>query len=317
MNLFDLYKNIPVLVIGGCGFIGSHLVEFLVSLGAQVTVIDNLSTGKRENLNAVYEAISFVEGDITNLDTCIEHSKNKKIVFHLAAYTSVAGSMAEPHTCHRINTLGTLNVLEGARQAGTVDRLVFSSSAAVYGTTQELCNEESATNPMSSYGSSKLLGELLCQEYSSLHHLSTVALRYFNVYGQRQRADTPYAAAMAQFLQKMQENKPITIFGNGKQTRDFVSVDQVVYANLVVGILPAQELPSFQVFNIASGIPLTILELIDRLKVRYPNFNQPISFAPARPGDALRSEANCNKFRYLLDKCDHSYRLPKYHASSL
>jgi nucleoside-diphosphate-sugar epimerase len=298
--MVNFFNNMHVLVTGGCGFIGSHLVKALVLLGAQVTVIDNLSTGLRKNIDDIVDQITFVEGDITNFDTCRTYAEGKHVIFHLAAHISVPKSMIEPHECHRINTLGTLNMLEAARLA-QVKRFVFSSTSAVYGTHEGICNEQTPCNPTSAYGSSKLLGEWLCKEYSQLHGISTVALRYFNVYGPSQRVDTQYAAVRATFIHKMKHNEPIIVFGDGSQTRDFVSVDKVVEANLLVGSLPTTWLPTFQAFNIASGKSISLLELIDELKQDFPTFNHPIQFAPPRAGDVKHTAADCSRYKKIQE----------------
>jgi nucleoside-diphosphate-sugar epimerase len=298
MDLFTLYNNVEVLVTGGCGFIGSHIVKALVLWGAQVTVVDNLSTGLRENIEDVIHNVTFVQADITDFQTCVKYSTGKQVVFHLAAHISVPKSMIEPYECHRINTLGTLNMLEAARLCG-VQRFVFSSSSAVYGAHEGISEEGDACNPTSAYGSSKLVGEMLCKEYNELHGVSTVALRYFNVYGLRQRSDTQYAAVRATFMDKMRRNQPLIIFGDGHQTRDFVPVDTVVEANLLMGIVPTRQLPTFQAFNIASGRAISILELIDELRQQFPNFNQPIQFTTPRPGDVKYTAANCTRYRTI------------------
>jgi len=298
MDISSFYNQLPVLVTGGCGFIGSHLVKLLVCFGAHVTVIDDLSTGLLENLASVQDNITFVRGSVTDFATCMQHTAGKKVVFHLAAFISVPGSMRDPHACHQTNIIGTLNMLEAARLNG-VKRFVFSSSAAVYGAYEGTCHEQLPCTPTSAYGWSKYYGELLCAEYHTLHQLSTVALRYFNVYGAGQRADSPYAAVRATFTQKMKDNQPITIFGDGLQTRDFVCVDEVVQTNLLVGALSDEALPSFESFNVGTGQATTILQLVQDLKNTFPEFNQSVKFAPARPGDVRHSLANCSKLRTI------------------
>ncbi len=288
------YSFLNVLVTGGAGFIGSHIVEQLVALGARVTVLDNLSSGNLNNLSAVYNQINFMHGTIVDLDSCINATKNVDVILHLAAFISVPDSIVHPTDCYETNVLGTLNILRAA-QYNQVKRVIFSSSSAVYGSVEETCTENTPCQPESPYGHSKLIGELLCREFSRSTHLSTVILRYFNVYGERQNPNGPYAAVVAQFKECMKKNIPLTIFGDGTQTRDFVPINTVVQANLTAGTLPVGA-HSFEIFNIGTGKSITLLELIEHLKQEFPEFNAGISFLPARSGDIKKSHADCSKF---------------------
>jgi nucleoside-diphosphate-sugar epimerase len=293
------YKNCNVLVTGGAGFIGSHLTEKLVELGAHVTVLDDFSTGSLANLNSVVNAINLIGGTITDYETCVRATKNVKIIFHCAAQTSVPGSMENPRICYQTNIQGTSTILEAARH-NNVERFIFSSSSAVYGEREGRCSEDVPCNPTSPYGYSKLMGELLCKQYWQFFNLQTVCLRYFNVYGPRQDPHGTYAAALAKFRYQMYQNKPITMFGDGQQTRDFVSVNEVVQANVQLGILPAQKVAG-EVFNIATGTSVSLLELIKTLKEKeFPGFDQDIIFAPARRGDIRHIEADCSRYHNLL-----------------
>lgn len=292
------YYNVPVLVTGGAGFIGSPLVKKLVELGAQVTVLDNLSTGSKDNLTQVLERITFIEGDITNYTTCLNACTGNLIIFHLAAFISVPLSVAQPRTCHDVNVTGTVNMLEAARVCGA-RRFVFSSSAAVYGNTNGVCTETMATKPASPYGFSKLMGELYCQQYCINSSLETVALRYFNVIGNGQSGSGPYPAVYTAFKQKMEKNESVTMFGDGLQTRDFVPVSQVVAANIASGIAPKEHL-HHAVYNVATGTSTTLLELFNSLKKAYPDYKKPIIFAPARPGDVHHSQGDCSRLQTLL-----------------
>lgn len=291
------YSFLNVLVTGGAGFIGSHIVEQLVALGARVTVLDNLSSGNLNNLSTVYNQINFMHGTIVDLDSCINATKNIDVIFHLAAFISVPDSIVHPTDCYETNVLGTLNILRAA-QHNQVKRVIFSSSSAVYGSVEETCTENTSCRPESPYGHSKLIGELLCREFSRSTHLSTVILRYFNVYGERQNPNGPYAAVVAQFKECMKKNIPLTIFGDGTQTRDFVPINTVVQANLTAGTLPVGA-HSFEIFNIGTGKSITLLELIEHLKQEFPEFNAGISFLPARSGDIKKSHADCSKFILL------------------
>lgn len=193
---FDFYTETPVLVTGGCGFIGSCVAKKLVALGADVSIIDNLSTGRLDNIETIKDNITFIKETITNFDTCLNITKGKKIIFHLAAFISVPESIKKPYQCHDINIQGTVNLLEAARR-NNVNTFVFSSSAAVYGQREGICSEVSTTAPTSPYGFSKLIGELYCKQYAHVFDMNTVILRYFNVYGAGQNPNGPYAAVVA------------------------------------------------------------------------------------------------------------------------
>ena len=263
-NLYEnLYEEVPVLVTGGCGFIGSHLVEKLVSLGAKVTIIDDLSTGSEHNIASVADQVTLIQDTITNFEACVAATRNKKIIFHLAAFVSVPGSIEDPHVCHNINVVGTENILEAAR-INNVKRVVFSSTCAIYGESPYSCNENMKATPISPYGFSKLIGEIYCKEHAQLFDMETVAMRYFNVYGPRQNPQGHYAGVIAKFMHNMERNLPITIYGDGTQTRDYVPVHTVVEANIVLGACGKQHIQG-EIFNIATGRSITLLELVDSL----------------------------------------------------
>jgi UDP-glucose 4-epimerase len=293
--MINVYKDTSVLVTGGAGFIGSHLVEKLVSLGAHVTVLDDFSTGSLDNLAAVQDSITLLRGSITNYDTCLEAARDKQFVFHLAAFISVPESIINPLRCHEVNVHGTAHMLEAARVQG-VQTFMFSSSSAVYGNQSVACHETMTPAPTSPYGFSKLMGEYLCKQYATVYNLNTVITRYFNVFGNRQTPHGPYAGVVAQFKQKMIDNTPVTIYGNGAQQRDFVSVDEVVKANLTLASIATTK---SEVFNIASGKSTTILELFQNLKKDFPTYTVEPQFLPARSGDIYCSLADCSKFKIL------------------
>lgn len=291
------FAHMQILVTGGAGFIGSHIVDKLVEHGAQVTVLDNLVTGKMQNLAHVKEHITFINGDITDYQTCLEATKNKTIIFHLAAYTSAPGSMEHPDLCFRTNVVGTHNILQAA-YVNKAQRVISTSSAAVYGSKEGICKETDICNPTSPYGFSKLHGEYLCQQYSTCFGLETVSLRYFNVFGPRQDPHSPYAGVIAHFSEKMRHNKPIAVYGDGTQTRDFVPVANIVTANLKLAQLPSS-LMTGQPFNIATGTSISLLELIQQLKKEFPQFDQAVTFTAQRPGDIKHSQADCSKYASL------------------
>jgi UDP-glucose 4-epimerase len=296
--MYNTYYKLPVLVTGGCGFIGSHIAEQLVTAGAQVTILDDLSSGFLHNIEHIRENIQFIKASITDKDSCLQATRGQKIIFHLAAMISVQKSIEDPATCHDINVNGTFNILEAAR-INNVKKVVLSSSAAVYGNTTNLCLEQMLCHPESPYGFSKQIDELLCQQYSRIYGLATVILRYFNVYGARQNPASPYAGVVAKFTQQIQLNKPITIYGDGLQMRDFVPVDNVVQANLR---LASSEMSNGEIFNVATGTSITLLDLIEQLKKEYPHYNQKIIFEPARKGDLKISQADCSKYRTFFSQ---------------
>jgi nucleoside-diphosphate-sugar epimerase len=214
----------------------------------------------------------------------------------------VPQSIEEPQQCYDINVAGTSNMLEAAR-AHLVSTFIFSSSAAVYGPYEGQCYENQSCNPTSPYGTSKLIGELLCMQYRTHYNIATVALRYFNVWGERQNPHGPYASAMARFSHSIQHNMPITIFGDGSQTRDFISVVQVVEANLNLGMTAPRltdKLADKPIFNIATGKSVSIVNLLDQLKKQYPHYSGTISFLPARPGDIKHSGGSNKAYRAAL-----------------
>ena len=294
------YKNKNILVTGGCGFIGSHLTEKLVALEANVTILDDLSSGFLKNIEPFKDKVTFVEGSICNAALCNEITKNKDIIFHLAAFISVPESVEKPYKCHEINVNGIVNLLESAR-ANNVERFVFSSSCAVYGPKETTYRETDYCSPSSPYGMSKLVGELYCNQYAQHFDITTVMLRYFNVCGPRQNPRGQYAGVVAKFTEQMKNNEPITIFGDGRQTRDFVSVEEVVFANLLVGKAP-KELVQAHVFNIATGKSINLLELRDHLQKKFPDYNEETLFKPARLGDVKEVQADCMQFRQLVEQ---------------
>ncbi|MCC7299626.1 MAG: SDR family oxidoreductase [Verrucomicrobia bacterium] len=222
-----------MLVTGGAGFIGSHIVDALVSAGHAVTVLDNLSSGHRTNLSKVWNAVTFIEGDIRDPEVCLKAAEGCDGIFHEAALVSVPDSIRRPRDNHDINITGTLNILEAARQQN-VKRVVFASSAAVYGDNLELPKRESMLpEPKSPYALAKLTGEYYLKVYAECFGLETVALRYFNVFGPRQDPSSMYSGVISIFSERIKNGLPITLYGDGQQTRDFVNVEDVVQANLL------------------------------------------------------------------------------------
>lgn len=311
---YHSFKNMPVLVTGGAGFIGSHLVEQLVLAGAKVTVLDDCSTGTVHNLAHIQNSFTLMRASIVDFQTCYQAVQDMHAVFHLAAYVSVPLSLEYPLECYARNIQGTLNMLEACRQAN-VQRFIFSSSASVYGSQNALCYEAMPCTPESPYGYSKWVAELLCQQYALCFGLKTVSLRYFNVYGERQNTQGVYAGVVAKFKECLKNNEPITIFGDGLQTRDFVPVQQVVQANMQFALAPDSCMRGL-VYNIATGKSITILELVALLKKEYPDYDKPLVFAPARQGDLVHSAADCTAYHQLQQEGMLTYSEIKFYGTT-
>jgi len=273
------------LVTGGAGFIGSHIVRALLERGDKVRVLDNFSTGKLENLDAVQADVEIIEGDLRDADTVTASLMDVSLVFHQAAFVSVPLSMETPGTCFDVNVQGTESLLEAAREAG-VQRVVFASSAAVYGESEALpLDEDTPLSPMSPYAVSKRVNEIYAQLYTQSLGLGVTALRYFNVFGPRQAPDTAYAAAVPIFIRQMMDDKPVTIYGDGGQTRDLIFVGDVVRANLMAA---SSDAAAGGIFNICTGHETRILDLVESLFDVFPNAPRPFFEAP-RSGDIYRS----------------------------
>jgi UDP-glucose 4-epimerase len=291
------YHDRTVCVTGGAGFIGSHLCQVLVEAGARVSVIDDLSSGTRENLGAAADRIRFIEGSILDLDALAEASAGADVVFHQAALTAVPGSVEQPVHYHEVNATGTVRVLEAARAAG-VERFVYAASSSAYGDRGRTALDESlAPQPASPYAASKVAGELLLSAYAAVYGLSGVSLRYFNIFGPRQRPDSPYSAAIARFAAGMLRGERLTVYGDGMQTRDFTHVANAVRANLLAGAC-TQKLRG-QVANVACGRSVSVLELI-RVMASLLGVEPEYDHAPPRAGDVMHSQAHIESAARLL-----------------
>jgi UDP-glucose 4-epimerase len=277
------------LVTGGAGFIGSHLVERLVQDGADVVVLDDLSTGRRENLRPFRDRIRFIRGSVARLDACRRAVQGVDYVFHQAAVTSVPQSTRNPLAAHHTNITGTLNILIAAREA-KVRRLVYAASTAAYGDPLELPHHEGLlTSPRSEYAASKLAGEAYCQAFWRTHGVETVALRYFNVFGPRQNLDSQYGAVVPLFIAAAMRLDVPVIFGDGAQTRDFTFVNNVVDANLLAAHAPSEAVAG-GVFNIGCGRATSIRELWQHITAIAGVAIEP-RYEPARAGDVRHSLA--------------------------
>ena len=273
------------LVTGGGGFIGSHIASYLVEQGHEVVVLDNFSTGKRSNISD--SRIQVIEGDIRDFEAVNTAVQGVDAVFHQAALCSVPRSVADPLSTHAVNTTGVLNVLEASRRNG-VRRVVFASSSSVYGNSETLPkHEQMPTAPLSPYAVSKLIGEHYCQLYWSMFGLETVALRYFNVFGPRQDPASEYAAVIPKFMKAILQRSSIQIYGDGKQTRDFTYIDNVVQANVAAALSPTA---AGRIMNVACGDRWSLLELVNQLEAIL-QCEVGLDFKDTRVGDVKHSQA--------------------------
>jgi nucleoside-diphosphate-sugar epimerase len=277
-----------VLVTGGAGFIGSSLARALVARGHQVRVLDNLSSGKRENIADIRDQIEWIEGDILDGQTMARAAEGAEVIFHQAAIPSVPRSLAAPLPSHEANATGTLRVLEAARALG-VRRVVYAGSSSAYGDTPVLPKVETMSpSPLSPYAVSKLAGELYCQMYARTMGVETVVLRYFNVFGPRQDPASQYAAVIPRFVTAALAGRQPVVFGDGTQSRDFCFIDNVVEANLLAAQAPGA---SGRVFNIACGAATElngVLELLGEMVGRKVS----AQYETGRAGDVKHSLAD-------------------------
>lgn len=296
------------LVTGGAGFIGSNIVEELLRRGERVRILDNFSTGKRENIAQLQQTLAaesnnhlqleLVEGDVRSYHIVREAVDGVDFILHQAALPSVPRSVKDPITSNEVNVVGTLNILNAAREA-RVRRIVYASSSSVYGDLEVLPKtEDMLPKPLSPYAVSKLAGEKYCQVFTRLYGLDTVILRYFNVFGPRQDPTSQYSAVIPKFIQLIKKGESPVIYGDGSQSRDFTYVSNVVEANLLACQSGLEEL-SGEVFNIAFGKRVTINDLVSAIN-KYLDARVEPRYADPRPGDVKHSLANIGKARQLL-----------------
>ena len=285
------------LVTGGAGFIGSNLAEALVRRGEKVRIFDDFSSGKRHNLRDLAADVEVVEGDLRDMAAVQRAVRGATGVYHQAALRSVPRSVDNPLATNDVNITGTLQLLMASRDAG-VKRVVAASSSSVYGANEELPKrEEQILMPVSPYAASKLAGEHYCRIFSRLYGLETVSLRYFNVFGPRQDPDSQYAAVVPLFIQAALDGVPLTVHGDGMQSRDFTYIDNVVQANL-----RAMEAPGVggEAFNIACGARYTLMDIVHAVE-RDLGRTLTCNHTPSRAGDVRHTLADISKAERLLD----------------
>lgn len=286
------------LVTGGAGFIGSNLVKKLLEMGEDVRILDNFATGKRENILPYIDNphLTVIEGDLRSFHIVRTAVKGVDYILHQGALPSVPRSINDPITTNDVNILGTLNILEAAKEFG-VKRVVCASSSSIYGNSETLPKVETmSVNPMSPYALTKYAQERYCQIYYNLYGLETVALRYFNVFGPNQDPTSQYSAVIPKFIKLMSEDKEPVIYGDGIQSRDFTYVDNVVYANILAC---NAEKAAGEVINVACGESYTLLDLVKMINEILGKNIEP-KFAPERPGDVKHSWAGIDKAKELL-----------------
>jgi len=286
-----------VLVTGGAGFIGSHIVEALLGRGLRVRVIDDLSTGRLANLDAARDRIEWIEASLTDFDACRRATEGIDVVFHEAAIPSVPRSVLEPLGSHASGPTATLNILEAARQAG-VRRVMFAASSSAYGDTVTLPKEEGMIpNPLSPYAAGKLAGEHYIQVYARTMGLDGVSLRYFNIFGPRQDPSSPYSGVISLFIKAMSQGVRPKIYGDGLQTRDFTYVANAVAANLAAMDHP--EPLAGRVLNVGTGRGVSLLDLVASLNQILGTRLEP-DFLPPRAGDVKDSLASLERVEATL-----------------
>lgn len=295
-----------VLVTGGAGFIGSALIEELMQAGCRVVCLDNFITGKRWNLEPFLANPDFelIEGDIRNIDDCNKAVTGADIVLHQAALGSVPRSVADPATTNEVNISGFLNMLIASRDA-EVKRFVYASSSSVYGDQPDLPKvEEKTGNPLSPYAVTKQVKELYAKVFAELYGMEIIGLRYFNVFGRRQDPEGAYAAVIPRFIAALIKGESPVIFGDGKQSRDFTYIDNVVQANMLAATVENKEALN-TVYNIACGAQITLTEMVNMMKEVLSNYKPEVAgiepkFTETRAGDILHSHASIDKARRLL-----------------
>jgi len=295
-----------VLITGGAGFIGSNLCRSFLEQDNEVICLDNLSTGKADNIEPFtpHEMFRFIEGDIRDYALCLDATKEVDVILHQAALGSVPRSINDPLTTNSVNIDGFLNMLNAAKENG-VPRFIYAASSSTYGDSKALPKvEENIGMPLSPYAVTKYVNELYAHVYANLYGMKIIGLRYFNVFGRNQSPDGAYAAAIPKFVNAFLKHEPPTIYGDGKQTRDFTYIDNVILINHLAATTE-NDAALNQVYNVACGHRNSLLEVIDAIKVALQKYdpdvkNVEVLFGPERPGDVRDSLADISKAKKLL-----------------
>ncbi|SMC39481.1 SDR family oxidoreductase [Sporomusa malonica] len=297
---YNFPENTKFLVTGGAGFIGSNLVEAILKLGFQVRVLDNFSTGKEENIKEFYQHPNFElhRGDLRSLDECQKACRGMNYVLHQAALGSVPRSIDDPITSNNVNVCGTLNILTAARDQ-MVKRFVFASSSSVYGDEPNLPKtEDRIGKPLSPYAITKRAKEMYARNFYEIYGLPTIGLRYFNVFGKKQDSTSAYAAVIPKFVKALINNEAPIIHGDGRQSRDFTYIENVIQANLKACLVGAEAFG--EVFNIAFGGREYLIDLYHKIASLLEKDIEP-SYGPSRAGDVKHSNADITKARKILN----------------
>lgn len=302
-----ILANKKILVTGGAGFIGSNLVERFLNQNNEVTILDNFSTGKRENIVPLLKnkKLNLVEGDICNMDDCIKAIDGVEIVFHQAALGSVPRSIEDPIKTNEVNINGFLNMLVACSKSKDVKRFIYAASSSTYGDSKELPKvEQNIGKPLSPYAVTKLVNELYAEVFGKLYGLDTIGLRYFNVFGRRQDPDGAYAAAIPKFIKSLISHESPTIHGDGSQTRDFTYIENVIHANERAALVEDRNALN-QVYNIAYGEETLLNDLVNKLQLLLSSFDPAIKevaihYGDEREGDVKYSLASIEKAKNLL-----------------
>ena len=305
-----------MLITGGAGFIGSNLCEHFLSNGVKVICLDNFSTGKRKNIeNLIHHPyFTLIEGDIRDLDTCKKAAQKTDIILHQAALGSVPRSIENPITTNEVNITGFLNMLWAAKECKS-ERFIFAASSSTYGNHPALPKiEDKIGEPLSPYAVTKLVNEKYAAVFSKLYGIKTIGLRYFNVFGKNQDPDGQYAAAIPKFIKSFINNQPITIFGNGEQTRDFTYIKNVIQANELASVTENQDAFN-QIYNVAYGENTTLNEVINTLRNLLSTYSKSVNevkviYEQERVGDIKHSLASIEKAKTLLNYS------PKYNLNN-
>lgn len=295
-----MIQNLKILVTGGAGFIGSNIVEALYKQGANIRILDNLSTGKKQNIDQfIGSNVEFMYGDISNLETCRLAVKNCDVICHQAALGSVPRSIEEPLLSHQSNVNGFLNILIAAKEQG-IKRIVFASSSSVYGDSEELPKKEGCEGSvLSPYAATKYIDEIYAGVFNKCYDMECIGLRYFNVFGPKQDPCGAYAAVIPKFISLMKHGVSPEVYGDGSFSRDFTFIDNVVHANILGLTISNNNKEVFTNYNIGAGCRITMLELFEIIKKEI-NINTSLVYKENRPGDIPHSNADISKAETLL-----------------